>query len=100
MASLHTSLWLCLLAASTIPPPHNHGHQPIASVPDSKTGPAWSSDLRTLGFTGFEPRGDQRGVLFRERRLSLCFIDDNTLVATFITRDQNLTLLSREQPGD
>jgi hypothetical protein len=55
-------------------------------------------DLRSIGFTGFAPKKETWGLHLNPN--PLCFSDDKTLVATFITREDVKTLGRRDDSSD
>jgi len=74
------------------------GHKLDGKATSGADGPVWRVDLRSVGFTGFVPKGEQWGLHLRPN--PLCFADSNALIATFITREDVNTLARRDQPGD
>jgi hypothetical protein len=60
--------------------------------------PAWTIDLRKVGFTGFAAKREQWGINLRPDPLS--FSGDQVLIATFITRETTTTLARRSQSTD
>lgn len=60
--------------------------------------PAWTLDLRTVGFTGFAPKKEIWGLHLKPN--PLCFSDNKVLIATFIARDDVTTLARRDDSGD
>jgi hypothetical protein len=72
------------------------GHKPESKA--ASISPVWTLDLRTVGFTGFAPKKETWGLHLKPN--PLCFSDDKTLVATFITREDVTTLARRDNPGD
>jgi hypothetical protein len=61
--------------------------------------PLWQFDLRSVGYTGFEPPKHERtGLTFKPELL--CFTENSTLAANFITRSDVTTLTRRDGPGE
>ncbi len=86
--------WAVLLTPSSL----GLGHNPEGKPATGTHTPAWTVDLRSVGFTGFAPKGEQWGLHLRPN--PLCFADRRTLIATFITREDVTTLARRDQPGE
>ena len=73
------------------------GHKPESKATGTVSS-AWTVDMRTVGFTGFAPKKETWGLHLRPN--PLCFSDDKTLIATFITREDVTTLARRDSSGD
>jgi hypothetical protein len=74
------------------------GHKQDSKTASGPEGPAWSVDLRSVGFAGFAPKQEQWGLHLRPN--PLCFTENSVLSATFITREDVTTLARRDQPGE
>jgi len=59
--------------------------------------PLWRVDLRSFGYTGFVPHGEKWDV--RLPAWPICFIDDGSVVAIFITREEPSRLTRRDDAG-
>jgi hypothetical protein len=94
-ASLTTLLWTFFLAMCSTPLSPGLGHRNERAA---GTVPLWTLDLRTVGFTGFAPKKETWGLNLRPN--PLCFSDDQTLIATFITREDVKALARRDNPAD
>ena len=94
--SLSTALWICFWVTLLIPSSHGLGRKSDEKTASSADGSAWSLDLRSVGFTGFMPKGEQWGINLRPN--PLCFTDNNVLAATFITREEVTSPARRDQP--
>ena len=74
------------------------GHRSEKKARGTTTSLKWSVDLRSVGFTGFAPKQEQWGLHFKAN--PLCFVSRETLIATFMTRENVTTLARRDQPGE
>jgi hypothetical protein len=88
------SFWVILLTQSSLGLGRKRNVE-TASAPD---GPVWRVDLRSVGFTGFVPNGEQWGLHLKPN--PLCFTDNNVLVAAFITREKVTTLARRNEQNE
>lgn len=57
--------------------------------------PLWEVDLRALGYSGFAQRREQWGLHFHIN--PICFSENNSLIATFLTREAVTTLRQRDR---
>jgi len=55
----------------------------------------WSIDLRSVGFTGFAPKKETWGLHLGPD--PVCFADNQTVIATFLTREQVTGLARRDE---
>jgi len=74
------------------------GHKREVRAHTNATSPVWKVDLRAVGFTGFAPTKETWGLHLKPN--PLCFSDNKTLVATFISREDVTTLARRDTSGD
>ena len=91
-------MWIFFWAISLTPLSLGLGHESEGKAAASAGGPVWRVDLRSVGFTSFAPKQEQWGLHLRPN--PLCFADNNTLIATFITREEVTTLARRDQPAE
>jgi hypothetical protein len=91
-------LWIFSWATLLTPSSLGLGHKREGKADGSTGGLAWRVDLRSVGFTGFAPKQEQWGLHLSSN--PLCFSDNNTLTATFITQQDITTLARRDQPGE
>lgn len=63
--------------------------------PQTGSGPLWQVDLRSFGYTGFEPRGEKWDVGLGAD--PICFPDKDLVVATFLTPATVSGLSRRDQ---
>jgi hypothetical protein len=92
-------LWTFFWGMSLTPSSLGLGHKPDGQATSgAAASPVWRVDLRSVGFTGFAPKGEQWGLHLRPN--PLCFADNNSLIATFVTREEVTTLARRDQPGE
>ena len=89
--------WVSFLAMSITLSSSGLGHEAGEKAVGNTESLAWKVDLRSFGFTGFVPKGEQWGLHLRPN--PLCFSDSNSLIVTFITREDVTTLARRDQPG-
>lgn len=92
------ALWMFFWGISLTPPSLGLGHRTERKAAASTVSPDWTVDLRTVGFTGFAPKKETWGLHLDPN--PLCFTDNNTLVATFITREDVTTLARRDNSGE
>jgi len=98
LASSHTALWTFSLGMSLITSSLGLGHKREVRAHTNATSPVWKVDLRAVGFTGFAPTKETWGLHLKPN--PLCFSDNKTLVATFISREDVTTLARRDTSGD
>jgi hypothetical protein len=91
-------VWMLFWGISFTPSSLGLGRKPERKAASDTGNPVWRVDLRSVGFTGFAPKQETWGLHFRPN--PLCFIDGKVLVATFITREEVITLARRDQPGE
>lgn len=96
--SFSTFLWTAFLVTFITQSSLGLGHKVEGRADSDSHGPAWKFDLRSVGFTGFAPKQEQWGLNLRLN--PICFISDDVLIATFITREEVTTLARRDQPGE
>src|SRR2546425_6900890 len=89
-----TVLWTLFLATSFIPLSLATNRQPNAG-PQTMSEPLWEVDLRALGYSGFAQRREQWGLHFHIN--PICFSENNSLIATFLTREAVTTLRQRDR---
>lgn len=89
-------MWTFFLATSFTPLSLATERRPQAGS-QTAGGPLWQVDLRPLGYNGFTPKGELRGLHFSVNRV--CFSENNSLIATFLTREA-VTLGRRDQSTD
>ncbi len=91
---LRTAFMVMFIAQSSL----GLGHKVEGRPERDLHGPVWKFDLRSVGFTGFAPKQEQWGLNLRLN--PVCFISNDTLIATFITQEDVTTLARRDQPGE
>ena len=96
--SFSTFLWTAFLVTFITQSSLGLGHKAEGRADSNPHTPAWKFDLRSVGFTGFAPKQEQWGLNLRLN--PICFISNDVVIATFITRDDVTTLARRDQPGE
>jgi hypothetical protein len=91
-------LWIFFLGMSLTLSSYAVIHKAEGKAASGAGSPVWRFDLRSVGFTGFMPKGEQWGLHLRPN--PLCFADNNALIVTFITREYVTTLARRDQPSE
>ena len=66
--------------------------------PQIAVRPVWEVDLRSLGYTGFTPKGEQWDL--RVDIDPLCFSDRGVLIATFLTHEIATSLARRDRQAE
>src|SRR6185437_9927097 len=95
---LSTALWIFFWGILLTPLSLGLGLKPKRQAPGGTGSPIWTIDLRSVGFTGFAPKQEQWGIHLKPN--PLCFVDNKTLIATFVTREEITTLAHRDQPSE
>jgi len=91
-------LWIFFWGILLTPLSLGLGLKPKRQAPGGTGSPIWTIDLRSVGFTGFAPKQEQWGIHLKPN--PLCFVDNKTLIATFVTREEITTLARRDQPSE
>jgi len=86
--------WIVSLTPSSL----GLGPKPQSQTAKGTVSPIWRLDLRSVGFTGFEPKQETWGLHLRPN--PLCFSDSKVLIATFITREEVTTLARRKRTAE
>jgi hypothetical protein len=97
LVSFSMALWMFSWGILPIHSFLGPGHK-LEKKPGGLVGPLWKVDLRSFGFNGFVPKGEQWGLQLRMN--PLCFFHNNALVASFITREEVRELARRDSPSE
>jgi hypothetical protein len=60
--------------------------------------PVWRFDLRSVGYSGYEPAKEESGFVCEANPLT--FADESVLIATFLTREKTTALARRDRLSD